>query len=192
MEEIKPDEYEVRKLEEFKKTIFKKAFENSGLARESLNANIRQHNGQKKLTVKSAYWIVDWLQFDVLPVLCEQYHQLCIESSVVTPKKEVTPPQMTIEEMRIANLQATLKSAMDGQSGSQLTAAKILGQIIEKQEIQHKFEVSPEQYITIGRKVIGQLRERLAEHGGVCVVCSRPVVLLDQVRISPEQERKED
>ncbi len=93
------------------------------------------------------------------------------------------------DELRQLNLEAMAKSAIEkGKPAAQLTLAKTLGQIVDKQELTHKFEVSPDEYISIGKRLIERLRQQVKECGGSCPVCGIATVLSEQIREDTGQD----
>lgn len=88
--------------------------------------------------------------------------------------------------------QAILSSASRGNAQSQKLAKQLSGEFIEKREDTLKFEPSTADYINWGRQLLEELRQDWQENGGTCQVCSRPQVLLEEVRMDSEQEHREE
>lgn len=69
--------------------------------------------------------------------------------------------------------------------------AKILGWLQEKKET-NKEEISAEEYISIGTRVIKQLQDEYRQGNRSCPVCGRPQEICDEPHLDTEPERPED
>ena len=87
---------------------------------------------------------------------------------------------------------AILASADKGNAQAQRLAKQLSGELVEKREDTVKFEPSTANYIEWAREVVSQLRDNWRQDSGICPVCSRPQVLLKEVRVDTEQEHGEE
>jgi len=87
-------------------------------------------------------------------------------------------------------LVATIKSKKSAKSIE--LALKVLGELVEKQEVTNKFELGAVEYREITGRVLAQLRDSYKELGGNCPVCGQPHPLLEEPRLDSEQDRAED
>lgn len=71
-------------------------------------------------------------------------------------------------------------------------ALKALGELVEKREETHKFELTPADYANIGRATINGLREEFIQLGGRCPVCFQLKTLRNEARLDTEPEQPED
>ncbi len=86
-------------------------------------------------------------------------------------------------------IRATKESAQKGNPQSQRAYLQMAGVLNDKDSKEGLVDLTPEQYIVIGRRILSEMRKDANEFGGVCPLCGKSGILPEQVHVSSEQER---
>ena len=87
---------------------------------------------------------------------------------------------------------AMIRAAMNGNSNAMKLILQRMGLLIEKREDTVRFEPSASDQVKWGIELVNRLREDFATYGGICPVCSKPQILLDEVCVDSEPEHSQE
>ena len=110
-------------------------------------------------------------------------------------EKEQEPGEFDIKEFYRGNMQAIAQKLLrvimeKGQAKHIEMALKILGELVDKQEVKQSFELTVDDRRKLAESIIGELREE-AEHG-LCPVCYKRKTLRYESRLDTKSEFSEN